>query len=252
MTHYEVLELPENAPAADIRRAYRRLVLLTHPDRTPDPAAHARYLAINAAYEVLSDPGRRAGYDFARQHPMPAAPPVSPGRARDRARRPAPAAGTRRAPAGPPFAAEYARMFRLARPVLIGALLLCTSLGLDLVLAHERPETVLRTDGVAYRRIVHYTTGGHFTQEEEIPVGTRLRVKRTPLWRTAVSARVEQSGEELEFQTLFQGASNLFWLGLFLTSSIALQARFSNESRLMATLSAALFLFLTLVVMCSR
>ncbi|MDQ2771946.1 MAG: DnaJ domain-containing protein [Bacteroidota bacterium] len=66
MTHYEVLELPENAPAADIRRAYRRLVLLTHPDRTPDPAAHARYLAINAAYEVLSDPGRRAGYDFAR------------------------------------------------------------------------------------------------------------------------------------------------------------------------------------------
>ena len=66
MTHYEVLELPENASTADIRRAYRRLVLLTHPDRTLDPAAHARYLAINAAYEVLADPGRRAVYDVAR------------------------------------------------------------------------------------------------------------------------------------------------------------------------------------------
>ena len=63
MKHYEALELPATAPAADIRRAYRRLVLLTHPDRTPDPAAHARYLAINAAYEVLSDPARRAAYD---------------------------------------------------------------------------------------------------------------------------------------------------------------------------------------------
>jgi curved DNA-binding protein CbpA len=83
MTHYEALELPPNAPAADIRRAYRRLVLLTHPDRTPDPAAHARYLVVNAAYETLSDPGRRHAYDLALQ--APAGNPVfapPPGHAR--------------------------------------------------------------------------------------------------------------------------------------------------------------------------
>lgn len=63
MTYYQILEVPEGASAADVRSAYRRLVLATHPDRTPDPVAHARYLAINAAYEVLNDPNRRAIYD---------------------------------------------------------------------------------------------------------------------------------------------------------------------------------------------
>ena len=78
MKHYEALELPATAPAADIRSAYRRLVLLTHPDRTPDPAAHARYLAINAAYEVLSDPARRATYDNFISFATPASAPTGP------------------------------------------------------------------------------------------------------------------------------------------------------------------------------
>ncbi len=244
MTHYEALELPENASAADIRRAYRRLVLLTHPDRTPDPAAHARYLDVNAAYEVLSDPGRRAAYDFARRTPSVAA-PVSPGRARDRARRPAAA----RRPAGVPFAAQYALTFRLARPVLLGCLLLCFSIGLDSVLVREQPEVVLRTDGVAYKRIVHYTSSGQFTQEEEVPVGTRLWVRRGPLWRTVIAARVAQTGEELAFMTIYQGVGKLVWWCLAFTAACSLQPTFSNEARLMATLSAAFFLLIALVIM---
>ena len=248
MTHYEVLELPENASAADIRRAYRRLVLLTHPDRTPDPAAHARYLAINTAYEVLSDPGRRAAYDFVRRTPTPAAAPVSPGRARDQARRPT---TSRRTSTGKPFAAEYALMFRLARPILLGCLLLCTSIGFDSVLAREQVETVLRTDGVTYHRIVHYTTRGQFTQEEEVPVGTRLWVKRAPLWRTVISARIEQTGEELTFRTIYRGAGKFFWLCLAFTAASSLQPKFSNETRSMATMASALFLLVTLVIMFS-
>lgn len=248
MTHYEALELPENASAADIRRAYRRLVLLTHPDRTPDPAAHARYLTINSAYETLSDPGRRATYDFARRAPLPAPEPSSPGRARDRARRPTAPTRPQRTPAREPFAAEYARMFRLARPILLGCLLLCTSIGLDLLLAREQSETVLRTDGVAYRRIMHYTTRGRFMQEEEVPVGTQLLVTRAPLWRTVISAQVVQTGEELRFGTVYQGAGIFFSLCLALTASISLLPRLGNEPRLMATLAAALFLLVTLVM----
>ena len=62
-TYYAVLGVSEQAPPADIRRAYRRLVLLTHPDRTPDPAAHQRFLAVNEAYEALNEPTRRYFYD---------------------------------------------------------------------------------------------------------------------------------------------------------------------------------------------
>ena len=42
----------------------------------PDPAAHARYLAINAAYEVLSDPARRATYDNFISFATPASAPT--------------------------------------------------------------------------------------------------------------------------------------------------------------------------------
>ncbi|GAB2964041.1 hypothetical protein GCM10027048_36680 [Hymenobacter coalescens] len=74
--YYDVLELTEQASAADIRRAYLRLVRLTHPDRTPDPAAHRRYLLVNEAYDTLRQPALRAHHDAClraiRQPPRPA------------------------------------------------------------------------------------------------------------------------------------------------------------------------------------
>lgn len=77
-TYYQILELPEQATAEDIRRAYLRLVRLTHPDRTPDPAAHRRYLLVNEAYDALRQPELRARYDARlqaqRQPPRPPQP----------------------------------------------------------------------------------------------------------------------------------------------------------------------------------
>lgn len=74
-TYYQLLELPEQATAEEIRRAYLRLVRLTHPDRTPDPAAHRRYLLVNEAYDALRQPELRARYDAQlraqRQPPRP-------------------------------------------------------------------------------------------------------------------------------------------------------------------------------------
>lgn len=76
-TYYQILELPEQASADDIRRAYLRLVRLTHPDRTPDPAAHRRYLLVNEAYDTLRQPALRARYDarlLAQRQPQRPAP----------------------------------------------------------------------------------------------------------------------------------------------------------------------------------
>ncbi len=61
--YYETLEVPRNASADEIKRAFRRLAMQYHPDRNSEPGAEARFKEINEAYEILSDPERRANYD---------------------------------------------------------------------------------------------------------------------------------------------------------------------------------------------
>ncbi|HTE84523.1 MAG TPA: molecular chaperone DnaJ [Dehalococcoidia bacterium] len=60
---YETLGVARTASADDIKRAFRRLAMEFHPDRNQQPGAEARFKAINEAYEVLSDPDKRAAYD---------------------------------------------------------------------------------------------------------------------------------------------------------------------------------------------
>ena len=63
--HYQVLGVPANAPAADIKRAYRQLVVRYHPDKHGgDVRYEDPFKAVAVAYRVLGDAGRRATYDF--------------------------------------------------------------------------------------------------------------------------------------------------------------------------------------------
>ncbi|SRR5579884_1048075 len=61
--YYEVLGVGRSASADEIRRAYRRLALQYHPDRNPSADASEKFKEAQEAYEVLSDPERRAQYD---------------------------------------------------------------------------------------------------------------------------------------------------------------------------------------------
>ena len=61
--YYELLGVSRDASHADIKRAFRRLARELHPDVSPDPEADRRFRAVAEAYEVLSDPNRRATYD---------------------------------------------------------------------------------------------------------------------------------------------------------------------------------------------
>jgi uncharacterized membrane protein len=61
--YYAILGVPRDATQEQIKEAYRRLVKIYHPDRNPSPEAEEMFKLINEAYQVLSDPARRAGYD---------------------------------------------------------------------------------------------------------------------------------------------------------------------------------------------
>jgi curved DNA-binding protein CbpA len=64
---YKVLQVDSEAEDEVIQAAYRRLAQKYHPDVATGPGAEERMAGINAAWEVLSDPTRRAAHDLARR-----------------------------------------------------------------------------------------------------------------------------------------------------------------------------------------
>ena len=61
--HYATLGLSSSASLADIKKAFRQQASLHHPDRNDSPGVPARFRAVQEAYDVLSDDGKRQAYD---------------------------------------------------------------------------------------------------------------------------------------------------------------------------------------------
>jgi molecular chaperone DnaJ len=66
--YYQVLGVPKNASASEIKKAYRKLAQQHHPDANPGNAeAEERFKEISAAYDVIGDEERRGSYDRVRE-----------------------------------------------------------------------------------------------------------------------------------------------------------------------------------------
>lgn len=71
--YYDVLGIDSTATATEIKKAYRKRAMQTHPDKHPnDPEAEAKFQAVGEAYQVLSDPDLRSRYDqFGKEDAIP-------------------------------------------------------------------------------------------------------------------------------------------------------------------------------------
>ncbi|MBF9236360.1 J domain-containing protein [Hymenobacter sp. BT683] len=233
MKHYEALELTNTASAADIRSAYRRLVLLTHPDRTSDPAAHARYLDVNAAYEVLSDPTRRAAYDdlghFTASTLATSTPAPNAG---DRRRRSA--SSTRHHPRGKteayPHEAAYLRYAPLGKAICKALLVFSLLLGIDRVWVLNYPREEVQSCTLHSSK-----KGGSYcvirTQNSTfrgpcMNAGEVLDMRRTALFGQVLAYKVietRQYGLPSRYwdeNFIYAGAGLIFVVAMVLTASV--------------------------------
>lgn len=74
--HYEFLQISPNADAETIHRVYRYLAARFHPDN-PESGDPEKFRVLKAAYDVLSNPGRRTEYDMERERDTAVGTPMS-------------------------------------------------------------------------------------------------------------------------------------------------------------------------------
>lgn len=68
---YDILELPETSGLDEIKKAYRRLSMIYHPDKNKNnPEATAKFQKISEAYETLGDVEKKKEYDTSRNNPF--------------------------------------------------------------------------------------------------------------------------------------------------------------------------------------
>lgn len=108
-THYDILGVRSDAPVEEIRSAYRTRARESHPDAQASDSTRSSgdMAALNEAWRVLSDPGRRALYDASLRNPSSAHGSAAPQSSRPRERfpverpEPSPGAGSGRFPKWP-------------------------------------------------------------------------------------------------------------------------------------------------------
>lgn len=226
--YYQVLRISRQASSAEIRRAYRRLAVLFHPDKNNSEKALRIFQEINEAHEVLSDPVKRANYDTLAGGgpvPEPSAPPG--GWHRDPAYRRRQQQGYRPAKAGPSETLlMMLHMLRFLKTASWVGLCWCLFLILDYSLpSRVNVETVLPEGNREISWQLHHepnvvtTDQGHhfpvsFKGVDYFPAGSRVEVVSSRLLNVLI--RVESEDDRFVIDSLASIYQNLMVMPIVL------------------------------------
>jgi curved DNA-binding protein CbpA len=225
--YYDILGLDSSATNSEIKRAYRKLAVLYHPDKNPDPAAEQFFKEINEAYEVLGDPEQRRAYDYGRQNPfsaiVEAEQPIPHRDPAYRRRRPP----VHRAPSGPSridLMQEYLPYFRwLTYAGVFLMVVFAVDYFLPTKISQEKitEEYSVQAKGVSYAVIVtenrkikiyHWKRGFNIN-------GNEILVEYTPLLRAVISIAQVDSSNSMHVGGIY--STVIFLPFLLFISSIA-------------------------------
>ena len=218
--HYDTLGVTLQSSDAEIKRAYRKLAVLLHPDKNPLPEAEAAFKEVNAAYEVLSDPIARGLYNQLLTN-VSNQQPITPLH-RDPAYRKRQQAGYKpQRPAGP---SERVLMMRQSLPLLSKfAWLSCVwilILGLDYFLPYVISEEKVITDsGLSHTMVSRgyksdrlTTDKGHhfpitYNEIEYFPSGSVVKVSTSRLLKILVTVESEKKYQLTNLASLYHNFS---------------------------------------------
>jgi curved DNA-binding protein CbpA len=187
--YYKILEVPRNAAQDEIKRAYRRLALLYHPDRNSSLHAQTLIQEINLAYDVIGDVKKRAAYDLRLKNYKT----YQSSNTRTQNKRPATTTSDRRQKKKSDRF-DYADWAKKGRFISAFILFYCSMLCIDYFLSSVYKNTVIKSfDFTAYRSkksTSHYSFNIKsskvdfelFSEVHTIKVGDTLDVSVTPFF----------------------------------------------------------------------
>jgi hypothetical protein len=257
--YYQILGISPRATQLEVRRSFRKLAVLYHPDKNNAPEAEEQFKQINRAYEVLNNVDKRAQYDLSLVYPLGQAHTAQP-RHRDPAYHRNPAvnyAQRDHKQTTQELMAEYLPKFRWA--CWIG-LVICLLLTFDYLLPYQQSvEDIVeinrmyrtgRGGGTIYDHDELITKNGItiYLQDEDLSYFKKARqiiIQKSPLFKKIVTAATADEAYKIRVASIY---GNLVFVPIILMIASSLGVALRNSVEFSFNLTIVSFILLLIVM----
>jgi hypothetical protein len=217
--YYDILGVRRGASEAEIKRSFRKLANIYHPDRNPSLEAESIIKEVIEAYQVLEDPIQRSLYDALLSRNDPAHLPESGARRRHRD------PGYRRQPRDPNYKSEKQQMLELMQLLMPKALfvsrctfIVCVLLSFDFTLPPKNEKEIIKGRGYDDNRIIT-RKGNEFVvrrgQATQLTGGSSVTISYSPWMKVPLYLSRDESAERIKIPATIYG--NFMFIPLVLT-----------------------------------
>lgn len=229
--YYSILGVTRSATPDDIRRRYRRLALQYHPDKNPDPSVTTLFQEINEAYDILSDPIKRRGYDYLLDNlsGLSQEEEEKPKHRDPAYRRPPSNSNAHHRPTTRELMQEYLPYFRwLSRAGVLLTMLIFLDILLPTRLHDDEISEVFRVRG--RRQVYQYDvmttkSGRKFVMYDYTATSfpdPKVHIEATPIFSVEMSISDREHTNVVKLGYIYGGALKIFPMVLFLVAMLAI------------------------------